>query len=58
MKKYLSICILLTLTSIGLQSCLFSEEDVFDESSANRATADVAKCQEILKEASNGWKLE
>lgn len=58
MKKYLSIYILLVLASIGLQSCLFSEEDVFDESSANRATADVAKCQEILKEAPNGWKLE
>lgn len=58
MKKYLSIYILLALACIGLQSCLFSEEDVFDESSANRATADVIKCQEILKEAPNGWKLE
>lgn len=58
MKKYLSICMLLALVSIGLQSCLFSEEDIFDESSANRATADVAKCREILKEAPNGWKLE
>ena len=47
---------LLALVSIGLQSCLFSEEDIFDESSANRATADVAKCREILKEAPNGWR--
>lgn len=43
MKKYLSIYILLALACIGLQSCLFSEEDVFDESSANRATADVIR---------------
>ena len=41
MKKYLSIYTLLALTCIVLQSCLFSEEEIFDESSANRATADV-----------------
>lgn len=58
MKKYLSIYTLLILASIGLQSCFFSEEDVFEESSANRATADVVKCQEILKNVPNGWKLE
>lgn len=58
MKKYLSIYMLLTLTCVTLQSCLFSEEEVFDESSANRATADVIKCQEILKDVPNGWKLE
>ena len=50
MKKYLSIYTLLALICIVLQSCLFSEEEIFDESSANRATADVIKCQEILKE--------
>ena len=58
MKKYLSIYTLLALTCIVLQSCLFSEEEIFDESSANRATADVIKCQEILKDVPNGWKLE
>ena len=52
MKKYLSIYTLLALTCIVLQSCLFSEEEIFDESSANRATADVIKCQEILKAVS------
>ena len=58
MKKYLSIYTLLALACIVLQSCLFSEEEIFDESSANRATADVIKCQEILKDVPNGWKLE
>ena len=54
MKKYLSIYTLLALACIVLQSCLFSEEEIFDESSANRATADEIKCQEILKDVPNG----
>lgn len=58
MKKFLSIYTLLIGASIGLQSCFFSEKDVFEESSANRATADAVKCQEILKNVPNGWKLE
>lgn len=45
MKKYLSIYTLLALTCIVLQSCLFSEEEIFDESSANRATTGLnTKC--------------
>lgn len=57
MKKYVTYCILLFVT-IGFQSCLFQEDELFDESSANRATNSVLACQEILKEAPNGWKLE
>ena len=49
MKKYLSIYTLLALTCIVLQSCLFSEEEIFDESSANRATADVIRCSERME---------
>lgn len=49
MKKYLSIYTLLALTCIVLQSCLFSEEEIFDESSANRATADVINARRFLK---------
>lgn len=58
MKRYLFIYILLISMGSGLQSCLFSEEDLFEESSANRATANVMKCQEILMSSPNGWKLE
>lgn len=58
MKKYLFVYGLLVSMGIGLQSCLFSEENIFQESSANRATTDVVKCSEILKNAPNGWKLE
>lgn len=58
MKKYLSIYTLLALACIILHLVFSPEEEIFDESSANRATADVIKCQEILKDVPNGWKLE
>lgn len=51
-------CILLVLTCLGLQSCLFQEDDLFDKSSANRASANVAELQELLVNVPNGWKLE
>ncbi|MDR0892841.1 MAG: DUF4302 domain-containing protein [Mediterranea sp.] len=39
------------------QSCYFSEEDIFDQSSAQRAMASVEECQTALKSASNGWLM-
>lgn len=57
MKKYVAYCILL-FVAVGLQSCLFQEDDFFGESSANRATNSVLECQEILKGSPNGWKFE
>lgn len=56
MKKIL-YC-LLAFVCISLQSCLYQEDSYFDDSSANRATADVERCSELLKSAPNGWKLE
>ena len=47
MKKYVAYCILL-FVAVGLQSCLFQEDDFFGESSANRATNSVLECQEIF----------
>lgn len=41
-----------------LQSCLFSEDDYFDASSAQRAMASVEECKTILESASNGWHIE
>lgn len=58
MKQRLFSYILLTFICLGLQSCLFQEEDLFEESSAVRATAAVTEIQEILQNAPNGWKLE
>ena len=48
---------LLTCVCLMMQSCLFNEDDIFDESSAQRAIASVNECQEILKGAANGWLL-
>lgn len=58
MKKNITIYLLLALACLGLQSCLFQEENYFDDSSANRATADVNRCGELLKAAPNGWVME
>ena len=46
-------CLCLQLT----QSCLFSEDDVFDDSSAQRAMASVDECHAALQSASNGWLM-
>ena len=58
MKKNITIYLLMTLVCFGLQSCLFQEEDYFDDSSANRASADVKRCNELLEAAPNGWRME
>lgn len=58
MKKNITKYLLLALACLGLQSCLFQEENYFDDSSANRATADVSRCGELLKGAPNGWVME
>lgn len=58
MKQRLFSYILSAFICLGLQSCLFQEEDLFEESSAVRATAAVTEIQEILQNAPNGWKLE
>lgn len=53
-KKYSLLACLCLL----MQSCLFSEDDVFDDSSAQRAMASASECHEALQSASNGWLLE
>ena len=52
--KNITIYLLLALACLGLQSCLFQEENYFDDSSANRATADVNRCSELLKALGDG----
>lgn len=46
MKKILYF--LLASLCISLQSCLYQEDSYFDDSSANRATEDVERCNELL----------
>ena len=58
MKKNIMIYLLMALVCFGLQSCLFQEEDYFDDSSANRATEEVKQYSELLESASNGWRME
>lgn len=49
---------LLACLSWTMQSCLFSEEDVFEQSSAERDNASVAGIKALLMSAENGWNLE
>lgn len=56
--KNIRIVGLLACLCLLMQSCLFSEDDVFDESSAQRAMASVKECHEVLQSAPNGWLLE
>ena len=58
MKKNIMIYVWMALVCFGLQSCLFQEEDYFDDSSANRATEEVKQYSELLESASNGWRME
>ena len=51
MKKNIMIYLLMALVCFGLQSCLFQEEDYFDDSSANRATEEVKQYSELLESA-------
>ena len=58
MKKNIMLYLLMALVCFGLQSCLFQEEDYFDDSSANRATEEGKQQSELLESASNGWRME
>lgn len=57
MKK-LILYSLLACATVSMQSCLFSEEDLFEQSSADRENASVLELKSLLTSAPNGWKLE
>lgn len=56
--KSIKIYGLLGCMCLMMQSCLFSEEDVFEDSSAQRAIASVNEYKEVLESAENGWALK
>ena len=58
MKQKILTYFIVVTACIGLHSCLFKQDDYFDASSAERATADVLKCSELLKSSPNGWLME
>lgn len=41
-----------------LQSCLFQEDDLFADSSANRTTESVDELKSLLTSVPNGWRME
>lgn len=41
-----------------LPGCVSEEDDIFDDSSANRMTADLQKAKDILTGAKNGWLMQ
>lgn len=58
MKNKITDYILLVFICLGLQACLFQEDDIFEQSSANRASENVAELKELLVNVPNGWKME
>lgn len=57
MKK-ISILGLAGLFTLSLQSCFFSEDDVFDQTPSERIESTMTEYQKVLTEAPNGWLLE
>lgn len=57
MKKLILYSVLACMT-FSMQSCLFSEDDLFEQSSADRENASVVELKSLLTSATNGWKLE
>ena len=57
-KRYIMLGLMFAIASIGLQSCLFEEDDNFEQSAATRLTEDVNNYMELLQSAPNGWLME
>ena len=57
MKKYsfYSLCVLVLLFQ---SSCLFQEDDLFDEPAAQRLNHALSETEALLVDASNGWIME
>lgn len=58
MKKRTFLYSLLICFGVCFQSCLFSEEDLFDESSSLRMQEKILEYEELLKQPEHGWLLE
>lgn len=57
-KKYMMLACMLFGVGISLQSCLFEEEDTFEQSAANRLTENINRYERILQGVPNGWLME
>ena len=56
MKRIIFLLALIPL--IGMVSCTFEEDTVFDESSAVRIANAIQETKDLLKSAENGWVME
>lgn len=57
MKKIIYI-LPFVLSILAFQSCLFSEDENFDDSAANRMNKTLSEYRNILASAPNGWLME
>lgn len=57
MNKYIFLC-LTYLSAFALQSCYFSEDDIFDQSPSERVDLVSSEYKKILTDAPNGWLME
>ena len=56
MKKIL-LYTFMAVVALTMQSCLHDNDDVFDQSAAERIDAAVAKAEQVLQSSENGWVL-
>lgn len=57
MKKAI-LSILIALSAFCFQSCLFEQEDIFEEKSSNRLAAVISETQKALVSSQYGWVFE
>lgn len=58
MKRRFNILSLVCLTVCMMQSCFFSEDDIFESPSEERNAQALTEYEKILNNASNGWLME
>lgn len=56
--RKISMALLCASFTFGLQSCFFSQEDVFDQTPSERIETALTDYRDILTGASNGWLLD
>ena len=58
MKRLFYIYLVAAIACVSFHSCLFQEDDLFDDSAANRVTNANNRYAALLQSATNGWVME
>ncbi len=58
MRRKIFTTLALAISLFSMQSCLFNQEDIFDQSSSERLSAAKDEARKILMDAEYGWLLE